>query len=239
MGHGDIAHALISARADVNKIDKWGWTALVGLKMSYGDIAIALIVAGADIDKNNNDGLTALMLASQMGYGDIAKALVLAGADINKADQRGMTALMWASLKGYADIVEALILAGVDIYKADSNGWTAFMLASEKGHERINNILLLKQALNMQNVQYIIQCIKSLFRIFPMGLGILYSSLKDFSFVLNRIEPEEYDDILKKALRYFLRLPQPSGCDRSELDQLITSIRKYDSDVNKSYERQQ
>ena len=71
----------------------------------------------------------------------------------------------------------------------------------------------------------------------PIGLGILYSSLKDLSFVLNRIEPEEYDDILKKALRYFLRLPQPSGCDRSALDQLITSIRKYDSDVNKSYER--
>ena len=156
---------------------------------------------------------------------------------IKKGTEMSRAALMLASREGYRDIVQCLISACADFNKTDIDGRTALMWATQTGHERIKKTILLKQALNTQNVQDSIRYIKILFSIFPSGLGILYSSLKELSYVLNEIEPIEYCDTLKKALRHFLRLPQPSGCDMSELDQIKMSISKYDSAVNKSFER--
>ena len=64
-GRLEIARELIAAKADVNRADNSGRTAL--LWASDIEIARELIAAKADVDCADSEGFTALMLASNRG----------------------------------------------------------------------------------------------------------------------------------------------------------------------------
>ena len=61
-GQLDIVNSLIDAKADVDKQDKYGYTALI-LASRYGHLEIVnnFIGAKADVDKQNIYGSTALI----------------------------------------------------------------------------------------------------------------------------------------------------------------------------------
>ena len=93
---------LIKWGADVNKVNRDGWTPLMA---------------------------ASTMAASTGGRADIARALLAAGADVNAATDDGRTALMCASWYGHAEIVRDLLVAGADKHEVSNRGDTAHTLA--------------------------------------------------------------------------------------------------------------
>ncbi len=238
-----VVAPLISAEADVNKVriykcgSFWYSTSalICAVKRGDYDTVEALIKAGADINKPDKCKVTPLIHAIQRGWLDVVEYLITAGADVNKADKFGATALMYSIEAESADIARLLIVFGANVNMTDSCGRTALWYC--KGDNITEYMILLKQALNKQNHQDSIKYIKIIFRQMPFALSILFSSLNKLISVLKRIDAKECDDTLKKALRHFLMLPQPSCCDESELDLLIVAIRKKDNEVDRCFER--
>jgi len=73
---------LIEAGADINALNKSGYTALMlASYLGRTEVAKLLVNAGADVRITNNDGYTALMLADQYGHKEVAELLREAGAD--------------------------------------------------------------------------------------------------------------------------------------------------------------
>jgi ankyrin repeat protein len=81
LGHVEIVRALIEAKAPLDHVNAFGWTALIqavvlgnGSK-AHIDTVEALVKAGADVDFKDRQGATALVYARQRGYGDIVRIL--------------------------------------------------------------------------------------------------------------------------------------------------------------------
>jgi ankyrin repeat protein len=85
LGHAEIVHVLIEAKAPLDHVNNLGWTALM-----------ESIVLG-----NGGRDHTATL-----------KALVDAGADVNIPDRQSITPLRHARARGYADMVRILEAAG-------------------------------------------------------------------------------------------------------------------------------
>jgi len=91
---------LLTAGADVNAKNDYGWTALMmAVFHDHVENAKLLLEAGADVNAKNNRGLTALMMAAQYFHDHVenAELLLEAGADVNVKNNRGQTALMIAN----------------------------------------------------------------------------------------------------------------------------------------------
>lgn len=77
-----MIEVLVAAGADLNTVDKDGWSALMWASWSgLTSVSAKLIELGADykvVDKNGN---TALMIAAQSGHAEIVKNLLDKGAD--------------------------------------------------------------------------------------------------------------------------------------------------------------
>jgi ankyrin repeat protein len=134
-GHLTTVSALITAGANVNAVDEFGYTALINAAQNGHTATVsALITGGADINAVNQNGVTALMYAAQDGHTTTVQALITAGANVDAVNQSDSTALMQAALRGQTSIVSALIAAGASIDAVDQYDSTALMWAALNGH---------------------------------------------------------------------------------------------------------
>ena len=97
-GHDECVKHLITARADVNKIDKWGLTPIFAA--SHGghiECVKTLIQAGADVNTVCRVWAgTALSLALERGHLECAQILIEAKADVNHQNRHDKTPLQYA-----------------------------------------------------------------------------------------------------------------------------------------------
>ncbi len=112
-GNLSTAKSAISSGADVNAINRDGWTALTYASgKSREDIVNLLLSKGADINASGSVGITPLAIVSFVGNKDMVKLLLSKGADVNvKTDSHG-TALDQAESRGEKEIVKILKQAG-------------------------------------------------------------------------------------------------------------------------------
>uniref|UniRef100_A0A0G4FVZ8 Uncharacterized protein n=1 Tax=Chromera velia CCMP2878 TaxID=1169474 RepID=A0A0G4FVZ8_9ALVE len=145
-GCAPIVSVLIDAKADVNKCDDWGFSALM-YSCQYGRTECVEGLLGANAAVNTqvsfewrhenpagHRGWTALMLACERGDTQIVRLLLDAGAEVNLAAEGGWTALMAGGKGGTLDVVRALIEAGADVNAERSFKETAlFDICSQSG----------------------------------------------------------------------------------------------------------
>ncbi|CAL1541806.1 unnamed protein product, partial [Lymnaea stagnalis] len=128
-----VLKILVEARAEVNKVDSKGVSALheavVGGCLKNVEILIEL---GADVNQKCNDGRTALHAAIHneaiLGY------LIKNGADLDAQDASGNTALLTAVNsnhdKSSAGVLGILLGAGTNVNHRNADGETALMKAA-------------------------------------------------------------------------------------------------------------
>lgn len=157
-GSTGIVKTLLAARADVNKRDNAGNTALL-LSVAIGHIEISTCIAsapGAALNAANNAGTTALVEAARRGPSPtLLEALIDLGADKDLpgdyADYsntvKGYTPLMVAVLNGNLPAVRTLLEKKANVgYRAKSDGKTALALAKNAGYHSRELVELLKAA---------------------------------------------------------------------------------------------
>jgi ankyrin repeat protein len=109
-GHSKIVERLILAGADVNQLDKGGYSSLMlAASNNHPDIIDLLIKAGANIDQvEMTKGWTALIWASKQGHQKAVERLLAYQADRNIADFSGKRALDWARENQFQKIIPLL-----------------------------------------------------------------------------------------------------------------------------------
>lgn len=85
-----IVATLLANKADVNRPDRSGYTAL--MMASNFTISQFLLDNGANINAANNNGMTALMFSAEVDSFEVFEFLLKAGADFTLRDQDGLTA---------------------------------------------------------------------------------------------------------------------------------------------------
>ena len=104
----DVAR-LLAEGADVEELDKYGFTPLRGAAMAgQTEFVKMLLAAGAKVDARNERGRTALMYAASQGQADTARLLLEAGADPTLRDADGLNALALAAQSGHGEVVSLL-----------------------------------------------------------------------------------------------------------------------------------
>jgi len=98
--HREVAHLLIEAGSDVNKIsaDRGSSALMEAAVQGDREMVEELLDRGADLNLRSKNGQTALMLAIGEGKSDIAQLLIQRGADLGAVDALGMTAKKYAEL---------------------------------------------------------------------------------------------------------------------------------------------
>ncbi len=105
-------NALLTAGADVNATDRYGYTILMLAARSCSvDIINLLLEMGANINARDQHSNTVLMFCAFNGKSDIVNALLKKNADTNSINSIGYTALMYAEKNKHTDIIKALTAA--------------------------------------------------------------------------------------------------------------------------------
>lgn len=95
--------SLIRGGADINRINKGGWTALTYACYVGHDNIVNMLLddANADVNAQGLDGTTPLMWAAACGNESVTYFLLQKGCDLEIRDTAGRTALMHAVTKGH------------------------------------------------------------------------------------------------------------------------------------------
>jgi hypothetical protein len=138
-GNNDILEFLLANRANIQKKNKYGDTA-IGFAALKGhlDIVRRLVKAGAVI---NNGTWTPLHYAAFAGHLDIVNYLIAQRARVDALAPNGQTPLMLAAKNGYFDVVKALAATNADLDIDDPSGNTALGIALNAGNTEIANYL--------------------------------------------------------------------------------------------------
>ena len=142
-GNSKLITLLITAGADVNTANKWGYTPLFwAAHNGHTECVKLLIDAVADVNMADRWGKTPLYVAALNGCTECVKLLIDAKADVNMADEDGKTPLYRAAEKGHTECVKILINAKADVNMADEDGKTPLYGAAEKGHTECVKLLI-------------------------------------------------------------------------------------------------
>ncbi len=150
----DILEILIAKKADVNKINLNGKTAL-NITIASNNISNesrnkifeTLLKNGANPDLKNTDHTLPLMYATSFGMTELVELLVKYKANINTVTKiEKITPLILAAMQGKKDIVKILLENGADIDAQRKDGATALQLALEANQPSIANYLLSRGA---------------------------------------------------------------------------------------------
>uniref|UniRef100_A0A2C9M8G1 Uncharacterized protein n=1 Tax=Biomphalaria glabrata TaxID=6526 RepID=A0A2C9M8G1_BIOGL len=99
-GYYDMSRILITNKADVNKVNNVGDTALLLSITKFGSADMArLLVLGSKVNAKNNEGYTPLMKAVDVGDLEVIHILILNGADVTDS-KGGETVMEKANKKG-------------------------------------------------------------------------------------------------------------------------------------------
>ncbi len=144
---------LIKAGADVNQVDKYGYTPLhltvkyaYNLNNRYKYAIEKLTAAGADINKSANNGATPLYSAAQNNFTECVKLLIEKGADVNKATNVGESPLhavfTYIGIYFDIDIVKMLLQASANPNKAriDTGDTPLHYIAQNKNNYTVNAV---------------------------------------------------------------------------------------------------
>ena len=142
-GKLDVVQQLLAKGAEVNKANKYRYTALLlAAKRGHVEIVKQLLEAGADVKRANYYGETPLLCAAEIGHVEIVAQLLKAGADVNLASKYGRTPLHIAAQQGKLDVAWLLLEGGADINQADIDGETPLHIAAYFGQLDIAQLLL-------------------------------------------------------------------------------------------------
>ncbi|MBK4738848.1 ankyrin repeat domain-containing protein [Noviherbaspirillum pedocola] len=122
--------------------------------LSRNAVTVRQVLAHPFIDVNSADayGCTALHYAAATGMSKAVEMLVHIGCDPNIRDNDGLSALHYAALNGLAATAAVLLAApdiDADLEIRGKAGHTALMLATHQGETRIVELLLNRQAINV------------------------------------------------------------------------------------------
>ena len=126
-----IFNELIESGADINAVNKFGFTALMYTIMhDYCDTEFfnTLIKHSADVTIQDNNGQTALMHIARSGeHIEFIDTLVTIHNNVNVLDKEGYSTLFYALDYNKFDVAEKLIELGADINIVDQNGYDILM----------------------------------------------------------------------------------------------------------------
>ena len=152
---------LVKSGADVNKVDRSGWTALfyaLSSEHNRHECVRTLLNSGADVNKVDRNGNTALTVAAHYGDYEALMMLLEAGADVNVGSAlhaavsgNGRTMLespcqnlhllisrRVPAISRNLQFIETLIAAGADVNAVNQQGHTPLMCAA---HENDLNLV--------------------------------------------------------------------------------------------------
>lgn len=143
-GHGEIAHRLLAAGADLEARDVDGDTALHWAAASDRPEMIELLLdAGAEIDARNRVSHTPIHYAAVRNHVEGVKVLALRGADLEATGDWGRTPLVLMTREvGNPELAALLLDHGADIDARDRYGATALHLAAWRGFADLVDLLL-------------------------------------------------------------------------------------------------
>jgi len=135
-GDREAVRALLRAKADVNKPETDGTTALhYAVETDALDLVTQLIRAGANVKAANRYGITPITLAATNGSVKVLEALLEGGADPNARTAAGEPVIMTAARTGNVETVSRLISRGADVTAREQwFGETAIMWAASEDH---------------------------------------------------------------------------------------------------------
>jgi len=140
-GNTNILGFLIMNGADVNRTNRYGWTALmIAVSRGHEEVVELLLFEGADPNTSNIHGETALTESASQGYESIVKLLLLHGANMHAAgDGQVLTALDIAAAQGHPDVVQLFLS-----YQAGANSLSSsgLILAAAAGDTDIVQLLI-------------------------------------------------------------------------------------------------
>ncbi|KAG9395089.1 Ankyrin repeats (3 copies) [Carpediemonas membranifera] len=142
-GSIETVDALITAGADVDRMDPAGHTALLEA-VATNHIAVLgrLLDAGADPDLASPTGYSPVIRAACGNRTDALQLLLAHGASVTSVDAFGDTALLRAVLEGAVDVARMLLEAGADPNASRTTGQRPIHVACEEGNIRMVSLLI-------------------------------------------------------------------------------------------------
>lgn len=150
-GHHEIVAVLVSAGAQLNRVDSDGWTALKSASWGgHVECVKHLVESGAEVNRCDTGGRTPLSAAAWCGHEEVVKLLVEFGGVVDWQDHEGRTSLMSAAYLGHQGIVQLLLSFGADPNLVDPDSRTALFVAcsgvGKSSSERFKVVELLLEA---------------------------------------------------------------------------------------------
>nr|XP_046247922.1 CARD- and ANK-domain containing inflammasome adapter protein [Scatophagus argus] len=133
--HDGVVTVLIEKGANVNILDKQGYTPLLlSAELGHTEVFRVLVAKQARLDATLSDLSSALHLAVHSGSLPIVQILLEKGLEPNITGAKGQTPLHLAAQCNRPELVDVLLRAGAQVNAVAQDGLTPLHIASQHGH---------------------------------------------------------------------------------------------------------